>query len=112
MARGWGGLAETEVAGRPPLPRHKCLPAGKKRDGETEGRRDGTAYGGGRAGRCKGRGGMSEQDDTNMTFDYMGCLERRSAMDHLRTPRCFHTATPQPQHADQNNMAERRDPRP
>lgn len=36
-------MAETEVAGRPPLPRHKGLPAGKKGDQEMEGRRARTA---------------------------------------------------------------------
>lgn len=51
-------------------------------------------------GRWKGR--LSEEDDTNMTFDYMGCLEQSS-----EPPRCFHTATPQPECPDQNNMAER-----
>lgn len=76
-------MAKTEVAGRPPLPRHKGLPAGKKGDQEMEGRRERTAYGEGDRGDAKGRGGMSERDDTNMTFDYMGCLEQSSAMDSL-----------------------------
>lgn len=54
------------------------------------------------------KGRPSEPDDTNMTFDYMGCLEQSSATDSVGTPhRHFHTATPQPEHTDQNNMAER-----
>ncbi len=35
------------------------------------------------------KGRQSERDDTNMTFDYMGCLEQSSAMDSLRTPAAF-----------------------
>ncbi|KAG7505300.1 hypothetical protein JOB18_028584 [Solea senegalensis] len=46
------------------------------------------------------------QDDTNMTSDYTGCLEQSSAMDSHCTC-CLHKATPQPEHTDQNNMAEK-----
>lgn len=54
------------------------------------------------------RRGVSERDDTKMTFDYVGCLDPElSHGQPLRTPCCFHTATPQPEHTDQNNMAER-----
>lgn len=45
----WLGAGEGRLqqrrAGRPPLPRHKGLPAGKKGDEETQGRGDRTAYG-------------------------------------------------------------------
>lgn len=37
MARGRGGGPETEVAGRPPLPRHKSLPAVEKKEAEGDG---------------------------------------------------------------------------
>lgn len=57
MARGRGGGTETEVAGRPLLPRHKGLPAAEK-GGEGRGQLRG-----------EGRGGTGEQDDTNATLD-------------------------------------------
>lgn len=100
------GRLQQRRAGRPPLPRHKSLPAGKKGDGETEGRRDRTAYGEtGRGERGMQRKGRN--DDTNVTFDD---TERRcTAADH---PHRVHTATPrrrQQRPADQNNMAERRE---
>lgn len=53
-------MAKTEVAGRPPLPRHKGLPAGKKGDQEMVGRRERTAYGeGDRADAKEGESGVS-----------------------------------------------------
>lgn len=100
------GWLQQRRAGRPPLPRHKGLPAGKKGDGETEGRRDRTAYRETRRGE-RGMQRKGRNDDTNMTFDD---TERRcTATDH---PHRVHTATPRrrrQRRADQNNMAERRE---
>lgn len=68
-------------------------------------KRQRTAYG--KVGLADAKEEETKWDGINMTFDYMGCLEQSSAMDRLWTPRCFHTATPQSEHTDQNNMAER-----
>lgn len=40
-------------------------------------------------GRCKRRPSMSEQDDANTTFDYMGCLKTSWAVDSVWTPAAF-----------------------
>lgn len=67
-------MAGIEVAGRPPLPRHKGLPAAKKGDREMGREESGDSLWKRRQRRCR-KGWLSERDDTNMTFDYMGRLE-------------------------------------
>lgn len=64
------GRPQRRRAGRPPLPRHKGLPAGKKGDGEKRRRRrDRTAYGETSIGEVRDAKEGGRNDDTNMTFD-------------------------------------------
>lgn len=99
MARGRGGGTETEVAGRPLLPRYESLPAAEKGGRETE-RRRGDSW------------EVNEEEARVSKMTQMqpwitrGERAKPGRWEH-RNPRCFHTATPRAELADQNNMAER-----